>query len=328
MSKPGPSRRPLWQHMLLRRLKFFAWLLTLLVVVLGGSYLFAPQWLVQAGVTRQAMAAHVEKHAVQVGATSWSYYAGGEGPTIVLLHGFGADKTVWLEVAKRLTPHFHLIIPDLPGWGESPLGAGADHSIEAQAAGLDAFLQALRVRDNIVLVGHGTGGAVAAVLAAEHPDRVRELVLLDAYGLQTANSAFADAATAAKLFVYDDRAALARADALLLAEPPASRGRLADVRIQRNQRDRAFIVSALATLREPAQRLAVQSRLSALTMPVLGLWCQADTVIDRSALDSLRTGLTHASSISTSTLNGCRHMPMLEKPEETAQILTTFALSH
>jgi pimeloyl-ACP methyl ester carboxylesterase len=63
-------------------------------------------------------------------------------------------------------------------------------------------------------------------------------------------------------------------------------------------------------------------------MPVLGLWCHGDRIIDISAQDSLRNGLSHASAISTSTINGCNHMPMLERPQDTAQILTGFALSH
>ena len=46
------------------------------------------------------------------------------------------------------------------------------------------------------------------------------------------------------------------------------------------------------------------------------------------ALDSLRNGLTNASAISTSVLNGCHHLPMLEQADATAQILTGFALSH
>jgi abhydrolase domain-containing protein 6 len=63
-------------------------------------------------------------------------------------------------------------------------------------------------------------------------------------------------------------------------------------------------------------------------MPVLGLWCHEDRIVDISALDSLRNGLTAASAISASTINGCNHMPMLEKPEQAAQILSGFALSH
>ena len=72
----------------------------------------------------------------------------------------------------------------------------------------------------------------------------------------------------------------------------------------------------------------LQQRLGRLTMPVLGVWCHDDRITDISALDSLRNGLTAASAISTSTISGCNHMPMLEKPDTTAQILTGFALSH
>ena len=116
--KTPAAARPLWQRLLMRRLKFLAYVALVLVVVLGGSYLFAPQWLMSADVKRQMMAAHVDKHSVQVGDTKWVYFEGGQGPTLVLLHGFAASKEVWLKQMELLTPHFHVIAPDLPGWGE------------------------------------------------------------------------------------------------------------------------------------------------------------------------------------------------------------------
>ncbi|MEO8747175.1 MAG: alpha/beta fold hydrolase [Rhodanobacter sp.] len=313
--------------MLLRRLKFFGWLFGLLLVAFGGSYWFAPQWLVQADSARQALAAHLEKHSVQAGDTTWSYYAGGDGPEIMLLHGFAADKTEWLEVAAKLTPHFHVVMPDLPGWGQSSRLPGADYSIEAQAGRLQQFVQAIDAR-GFVLVGHGTGAAIAAVYAASHPEHARGLALLDAFGLNTTHSVFSSEAAASRLFEYDDRAGLTQARTLLLAHPQSQRGRFADVLVRRNQADRQFVQDRLVSLRQASQQLVVQDRLSALSMPVLGLWCRDDTVIDRSALDSLRSGLTHASAISASVISGCKHMPMIEKPDETAEILTAFALSH
>ena len=314
--------------MLLRRLKFLVWLVALLVIVLGGSYLFAPQWLMRANFMREAMAAHLEKHAVQAGDTRWSYYEGGDGPTIVLLHGFASSKEVWLPVAKLLTPHFHLIIPDLPGWGESSRNTDASYDIDAQASRLDAFVQALRLQ-RFVLVGHSMGGAIAGVYAAGHPEHVAELALVDAFGLKSRPNAFDEQALAGKdPFLFHDRAGFNHAIALAFERPPEIPARFVDVLVNRNQRDHAFIRRSFDALRQPSQYLAVQHRLGRLTMPVLGLWCHDDKIVDLSALDSLRNGLTAASAISTSTLNGCNHMPMLEKPAETAQILTGFALSH
>jgi pimeloyl-ACP methyl ester carboxylesterase len=61
---------------------------------------------------------------------------------------------------------------------------------------------------------------------------------------------------------------------------------------------------------------------------VLGIWCHDDKIIDVSALDTLRDGLKSSPSIGATVMNGCNHMPMLEKPEETARIITGFALAH
>jgi pimeloyl-ACP methyl ester carboxylesterase len=312
--------------MLRRRLKFLAWLVALLAIVLGGSYLFAPQWLMRAEHMREAMAAKLEAHSVQVGDTRWSYYEGGEGPTIVLLHGFAGDKNVWLPVAGLLTAHFHLVVPDLPGWGESSRSPQGNYDIDAQAARLAAFVQALRL-PRFMLAGHDTGAAIAAAYAADHPEHVAGLALLDAFGLKANANAFAEEVRSGRNpYLYDDRAGHARLAALEFAQPPDRPGRFVDVLVERNRRDRDFIQRTFQAVH--AQPLALQQRLGRLTMPVLGLWCHDDRITDISALDSLRNGLTAASAISTSTINGCNHMPMLEKPDTTAQILTGFALSH
>ncbi|HET6806642.1 MAG TPA: alpha/beta fold hydrolase [Frateuria sp.] len=312
--------------MLYRRLKFFGVLVALVVLVLGGSYLFAPQWLLRAHVMRQAMAAHVEEHTLRAGDTTWSYYEGGQGPTLVLLHGFAADKTVWLPLAAQLTPHFHLVIPDLPGWGQSSRMPDASYDVQAQAGRLQAFLAALKLQ-RFVLVGHSMGGAIAGVYAAGHPQGVAALALLDAYGLKARENDFDRAIRAGKdPFVYDDRAGFEHALRLAFLQPPKVPGRIEDVFVARNRNDRAFIQRTLAALRRPADFLSLQQQLGRLTMPVLGLWCREDRLVDPSALDSLRNGLVQAPAISSSLLTGCNHMPMMEKPEATAQVLTGFVL--
>lgn len=327
-AKPPVSTRPLWQRLALRRLKFLAFVAVLLVVVLGGSYAFFPQWLMQAEIKREAMSAHVEKHSVQVGDTNWVYYEGGQGPTLLLLHGFAADKNVWLKQAELLTPHFHVIAPDLPGWGDSTRIDGASYNIDAQAARLQGFVDALHL-PRFVLIGHSMGGAIAGVYAAQHPEHVAELALLDSFGLKSNENDFSRLVMAGKNpFAFDNREEFAKATAWAFAKPLDLPGRFQDVLIKRNQADRPFIERTLTELREPSQYLSVQNRLDQLAMPVLGLWCHDDKIIDISALDSLRNGLKNASAISTSMLIGCNHMPILEKPEETARILTSFSLSH
>jgi abhydrolase domain-containing protein 6 len=329
MSTPQSANpRPLWQRLLIRRLKFIGIIAALVIVLLGGSYAVAPQWLIQANTMREAMNAQLEKHSVQAGDTRWVYYEGGQGPTIVLLHGFAARKEVWLKVAPMLTAHFHVIIPDLPGWGESSRVPNASYNIDNQAARFSDFVETLHLQ-HFLLVGHSMGGAIAGVYAAEHPDHVAELALIDSFGLKFKENDFAKEAMSGKdPFIFDDRAGFLRANALAFDHVPDLPGRIIDVFVKDNIANRAFIENTFNELREESQTMSLQNRLDKLTMPTLGMWCRDDKIIDPSALDSLRSGLTHAPTISTSILNGCNHMPQMEKPQEFSQILTSFALAH
>ena len=322
------TTRPLWQRLLIRRLKFLGMLAALIVVVGGGCYLFAPQWLLQTNYWRQATAAQLEKKSVQAGDTRWVYYEGGQGPTIVLLHGFAANKEVWLPVAPLLTAHFHVVIPDLPGWGESSRIPGASYNIDNQAERLNDFIQTMHLQHSVI-VGHSMGGAIAGVYAAEHPQDVAELALVDSFGLQFKENTFAKQALSGKnIFDYNDRAGFLSANAWAFEQVPHIPGRFIDVFVQENIKNRAFIDKTFNELRENSQILSLQTRLDKLSMPVLGMWCHDDKIIDISALESLRTGLSHAPSISTSILNGCNHMPQMEKPQAFAQVLTSFILAH
>jgi len=170
---------------------------------------------------------------------------------------------------------------------------------------------------------------IAGTYAADHPEHVAALALIDAFGLKTNENEFVRQSLAGtNLFNYDDRAGFERATLLAFEKMPSIPGRFVDVMIKKNQSERAFHDRTFHELLDPSQYLSVQNRLDRLTMPVLGLWCHDDKIIDISGLDSLCNGLSHASAISSSVLSGCNHMPVLEKPEETARILGAFTLQH
>ncbi|MET0935740.1 MAG: alpha/beta fold hydrolase [Luteibacter sp.] len=320
--------RPLWQRLLLRRLKFLVVVALVLGLGAGGVYLFAPSLLLKADAARLAMTAHMEKKTIVAGDTTWSYYEGGEGPTIVLLHGFAANKETWLQMAKGLTDHFHVLIPDLPGWGESSRNDNGDYGIPAQAGRIEAFAAAVGAK-HFLLVGQSMGGAIAGVYADEHPDRVASLVLMSSLGLTFKENDFVRDAKAGKNpFLFNDRADV---DALLkriFLKDPKVPGRVEDALLARNKEDHAFIERTYNELKQPEQAYALDPVIGKLSMPVLGIWCREDKIIDVSALDTLRNGLKSSPSIGATILNGCNHMPMLEKPDETAKIIVGFALAH
>ena len=73
------------------------------------------------------------------------YLEGGQGEPLVLIHGFSADKDNFTRVARFLTPHYRVICPDLPGFGDATRDPSARHGIADQVTRLKAFLGALGI---------------------------------------------------------------------------------------------------------------------------------------------------------------------------------------
>lgn len=98
-------------------------------------------------------------------------------PPVVLVHGLGGSHLNWVGLAPALTPHHRVYALDLAGFGLTP-GAGRDTSVHGNAALLAQFLTEI-VGEPAVLVGNSMGGMVSFLLAADRPDLVTSLVLID-----------------------------------------------------------------------------------------------------------------------------------------------------
>jgi len=101
-----------------------------------------------------------------------------DGPTVLLLHGNGGHAHWWDALVPGLVPGWRLVAPDLRGHGESAWANPPHYAIADFARDVDAVLEALAPRP-VALVGHSMGARVAAWYAADRPERVRGLALLD-----------------------------------------------------------------------------------------------------------------------------------------------------
>lgn len=104
----------------------------------------------------------------------------GEGPAVVLLHGFNATLNTWDPVVARLAEDHRVLALDLRGFGFSDRPEGADYSPQAQAELVHAFLDDRGVED-VAVVAHSWGTSVAMQLALQDPQRVRRLALYSAW---------------------------------------------------------------------------------------------------------------------------------------------------
>jgi len=101
---------------------------------------------------------------------------GDSGPVVVLLHGLFGSSANWGSIARDLSRHYRLLIPDLRNHGQSP--HHADVSYAAMVGDLLALLDEHQVAKAIV-IGHSMGGKVGMHLALTHPQRVAGLAVVD-----------------------------------------------------------------------------------------------------------------------------------------------------
>jgi pimeloyl-ACP methyl ester carboxylesterase len=103
---------------------------------------------------------------------------GGHGPAVVLLHGYGETGDMWVPMAEELMRDHTVVVPDLRGLGLSSKPAGGFDK-KSQAQDVAAVLDALKI-GSVDLVAHDIGNMVGYAFAAQHPQRVTRLVLIDA----------------------------------------------------------------------------------------------------------------------------------------------------
>jgi pimeloyl-ACP methyl ester carboxylesterase len=140
-----------------------------------------------AGPTRQAPAsaagqipAGFSQRQATVGAVGIEYVIGGNGPTLVLLHGYPQSWYEWRHILPALAEHYTVIAPSLRGAGRSdapPTG----YDKKTLAADIHGLLVQIGYDKNIRLVGHDIGLMVAYSYAAAHPEDVVKLVLSEAF---------------------------------------------------------------------------------------------------------------------------------------------------
>ena len=103
----------------------------------------------------------------------------GDGPPLLLLHGFPQTRAMWAPMAATLATSHTLVVPDLPGYGGSdPPADVASASKRAMAARMVEAMAALGF-ETFDVAGHDRGGRVAYRMALDHPERVRRLAVLD-----------------------------------------------------------------------------------------------------------------------------------------------------
>jgi pimeloyl-ACP methyl ester carboxylesterase len=115
-------------------------------------------------------------HEIDLSGTTLRYRMFGDGPAVLLIHGWPLSGVTYRHLSEALSPQFRCYVPDLPGAGATPWSPSITNTIHGYTALMRAFVDRLQL-ETLAIVGHDSGGGVARLLAAELPGRVTSLVL-------------------------------------------------------------------------------------------------------------------------------------------------------
>ena len=119
---------------------------------------------------------------------SYLEYGYTDNPPVILLHGIWSTGAVWHDIAMALSKTHHVRSVDFRGRSQTEWSLEGDYSTEAYVADVLGLYEAWGL-ETATVIGHSMGGGVATALAAEHPERVESLVVIDAGPVMRAGSA-------------------------------------------------------------------------------------------------------------------------------------------
>lgn len=259
------------------------------------------------------------KKAIEVDNFQIVYLEGGKGEPVLLLHGFGGDKSNWTPFSRYLTTAYHVIALDLPGFGESTKISSEKYDIQSQVERIHRFVRQVGLK-KFHIAGNSMGGLIAGVYAATFPDEISTLGLFDPGGVVSHEPS---------LFTLGLEQGLNR----LIVKTPAEYGQLLNFVCERPPRMPVSVQLHLGEVAAKSSELnekifvqvepgdQLESRMADIRAKTLILWGDKDKVFPASNADVLRKGIAGSRVV---ILKDCGHVPMIEKARETANHYLAF----
>lgn len=247
-------------------------------------------------------------------------------PVLLLLHGFGADKDNWIRFSRHL-PEYRVIIPDLPGHGETSFNENFQYDFFQQAVWLDDFINKLEL-DQVHIAGNSMGGAIALSYGHDHPERVKSIILMDSAGVFPVNkSEFEQIIESGgkNPLIVNSKADFEALSDFAMEQPPflpwPAHSVLARRAQERNDINHKIFSDMLAMGEETKKDDKNLKMLEEITPPVLVIWGQKDRVLDVASVAIFEQHLPNSRSIIYPDVG---HTPMLEVPKESAADVKKF----
>ena len=250
----------------------------------------------------------------------------GSGEAMLLLHGLGGSWQNWLETIPHFARTHRVVVPDLPGFGASPMPA-QEISIPAYARDMRELLDALEI-DTAVVVGNSMGGFIGIDMAIQAPVRVSRLVLVSAAGIAIEHQRREPVRTLARGLELVGAWVAARADVV------ARRPRLRQLLMRTSAAHPERLPAPLAAEQIRANgkpgwigafdallSYRIRGRLGEVACPTLIVWGEEDRMVPVRDADEFERAIPNARKVIFSDTG---HLAMLERPARFNAVVDEF----
>jgi pimeloyl-ACP methyl ester carboxylesterase len=267
---------------------------------------------------------YADAHFIEVDGMQVNYRSVGKGEPIILLHNSNSSMQTWHTWVDTLSKKYRVIVPDLPGAGLTGPHSRGSYSLFMYSGFVDSFARALDLK-TFHLAGNGLGAQIGWFYAAEHPEQVKKLILLDIPGLEQQHFS-----------LFDQIAKTPVVNRLYWFLTPASlvRLRLENIYAQDQLVTDSLVNRHFELLRREGNRKAYTDRaavtensppaidfIKKIDAPTLVMWGAEDALISPQFAYEFHKKLRNAE---LRIYNNTGHWPQEESPQETASDALAF----
>jgi abhydrolase domain-containing protein 6 len=277
------------------------------------------------GISAERSLSHMKAGFVTVDSQTIAYLERpGAGETIVLLHGFGANKDNWVRFVRSIPKEYRVIALDLPGHGDSSKLMDKTYDIDFIEEGFAHAADALGLT-RFHIAGNSMGGYVSMLYTARNPQRIQTMCLMDTAGIVSPQP------SDLQLALLEGRHPLTPVseeefyELLKFAfyKKPFIPWPVTSVLARMTVESSAFNRKMWDDIKFRNSDMA--PLLPGFHVPVLVVWGDRDRITHVSATEVLKRSLPDSKLV---IMEDCGHMPMLERPKETARHYVSFLMKH
>ncbi len=278
-------------------------------------------WVYSFATNAEAKAYKLKKVTVDIGEMKMSLYQNelSDRPTIIMLHGFSADKNMWPRFAKHFTKEFNVIIPDMAGHGDTGYQKEWNYGSAAQVERLIKLMDTLQIEKTHV-IGNSMGGFISAHFALMYPKRILSIGLIDPAGVKSPKASDMEKMLTKGINPFEifNRKDFDNFYAMTMAKPPWFPSFIFAAISKQYQQRREEL---MAMFKQFHQQNMLDTLLHKIEIPTLLLWGAKDRLIHVKSVDVWKKEIKH---IEIKVWPNIGHMPMLEIPKESAKIYRDF----